>query len=248
MSALFPKIGNSQTLSQEIVAKIEAVIRQKKVLPAEKLPTEKELCRMFGVSRTALREALQMLSARGLISIRKGSGIYVNDYSSLHVIEPMNLFLELNLDRDYILYVMEVRKMFEPTIARLAALNRNADDLRKLTLNLQKLQQSPPDDCVRQGQIDRDFHLIIANACRNPIIPLMVTPIFQLMPKIRSLVYAKVTSAQSEAVDYHQRIAMKIRDRDPEGAYQAMVAHLQRAESHSREILSAADLKLQGLP
>ncbi|HDP67475.1 MAG TPA: FadR family transcriptional regulator [Candidatus Marinimicrobia bacterium] len=247
MPALFSKIGNQQTLSQEIVQKIEAVIRQKKVLPAEKLPTEKELCRMFGVSRTALREALQMLSARGLISIRKGSGIYVNDYSSAHVIEPMNLFLELKLDRDYILYVVEVRKMFEPTIAQLAALNRSEDDLRKLSVNLQKLQQSPPDDCVKQGQIDRDFHLIIANACRNPIIPLIVTPIFQLMPRIRSIVYANVKTAQREAVDYHQRILMKIRDRDPEGAYQAMIAHLQRAERHSKEILSAADLKLQEL-
>lgn len=244
MPALFPKIGNQQTLSQEIVHKIEAVIRQKKVLPDEKLPTENELCRMFGVSRTALREALQMLSARGLISIRKGSGIYVNDYSSVHVIEPMHLFLELKLDRDYILYVIEVRKMFEPAIARLAALNRSEDDLRKLVTNLQKLQQSPADDCIRQGQIDRDFHLIIANACRNPIVPVMVTPIFLLMPRIRSIVYANVKTAQSEAVDYHREILVKIREQDPEGASQAMVAHLQRAERHSKEILSEVAVKL----
>jgi GntR family transcriptional repressor for pyruvate dehydrogenase complex len=206
MQNLFPKIGSTLTLSQEIVEKIEDVIRQKKVLPGEKLPTEKEMCTMFGVSRTALREALQMLSARGLVTIRKGSGIYVNNYSSTHVIKPMSLFLELNLDRDYIVHVMEVRNMFEPTIARLAAVNRTEKDVQKLEKSLEELKQSPSNNYYKQGQIDRDFHLIIAEACKNPIIPVIVTPIFKLMPKIRSLVYANIDTAKSEAVDYHIKI------------------------------------------
>ena len=241
MQDLFPKIGSTQTLSQEIVEKIEEVILQKKVLPGEKLPTEKELCAMFGVSRTALREALQMLSARGLITIRKGSGMYVNNYSSAHVIKPMSLFLELNLDRDYILYVMEVRKIIEPAIARLAAQNRTDDAIKKLVRNLQKLKQCPSNNFYKQGQIDRDFHLIIADACKNPIIPLIVTPIFKLMPKIRTLVYANVDTAKSEAIDYHVKIIERIKSKDAEGAYQMMAQHLEVAERHSQKIINGLE-------
>jgi len=238
---LFPKIGSTQTLSQEIVEKIEDVIRQKKVLPGEKLPTEKEMCVMFGVSRTALREALQMLSARGLVTIRKGSGIYVNNYSSAHVIKPMSLFLELNLNRDYILYVIEVRKMFEPTIARLTAINRTEEDVKKIEKNMEDLKQCPSNNYYKQGQIDRDFHLIIANACKNPIIPIIVTPIFKLMPKIRTLVYANVDTAKSEAIDYHVKIIERIKSKDAEGAYQMMVQHLDVAERHSKRIINGIE-------
>jgi len=238
MQNLFPKIGSTQTLSQEIVEKIEEVILQKKVLPGEKLPTEKEMCAMFGVSRTALREALQMLSARGLITIRKGSGMYVNNYSSAHVIKPMSLFLELNLSHNYILHVMEVRKMIEPTIARLAAINRTDDDMKELDKSLDQLNRCPKNNYFKQGQIDRDFHLAIANACKNEIIPVIVTPIFKLMPKIRSLVYANVNTAKSEAVDYHTKIIDKIRAKDEDGAHQMMVEHLEVAERHSRKIVN----------
>ncbi|NJK97425.1 MAG: FadR family transcriptional regulator, partial [Bacteroidales bacterium] len=66
MDEIFEKIGTTQTLSQKIERKIEEAIRQKKLINGTKLPSEKELCEKFAVSRTALREALRRLSARGL--------------------------------------------------------------------------------------------------------------------------------------------------------------------------------------
>ena len=237
MQNLFPKIGTDLTLSQEIVKKLEDIIRQKKVLPGEKLPSEMEMCSMFGVSRTSLREALQMLSARGLITIRKGSGIYVNNYSPAHAIKPMSLFLELNLDREYITHVMEVRKMFEPNIASLDALNRTETDIQKLEQNLEELKNSPIDNFYKQGEIDRDFHLIIAEACKNSIVQIIVTPIFELMPKIRSIVYAYVQTAKDEAIDFHFKIFEKIKEKDADGAYQMMIKHLEIAEQHSRKVM-----------
>lgn len=237
MADLFPRIGSAVTLSQEIMERIEEVIRAKKVLPGQKLPPEYEMCRMFGVSRTALREALRMLSARGLITIRKGSGIYVNEYSSDHALQPISLYLELNLDREYILHVMEVRKMFEPPIARLAALKRNEQDLITLEKSLVALERCDPTNYAKQGQIDRDFHLAIAQATQNPLIPIIVTPIFKLMPKIRSLVYKYISTAMSEATDYHRKIYDRILDADPEGAYQMMVEHLIIAERHTQKII-----------
>ena len=100
MEILFKKIGSSKTLSQEIVENIEKHIVSKNLIAGQKLPTEKEMCEMFGVSRTALREALQMLSARELISIKKGSGIYVNELSTRMATKSMRFFLEMNFIKE----------------------------------------------------------------------------------------------------------------------------------------------------
>ncbi len=89
----YSKVGNTETLSNKIQGEIEKSIIQKKFIPGDKLPTEKEMCEMFGVSRTALREGLQMLSIQGLITIRKGSGIYVNEYNLSHAIKPISRYL-----------------------------------------------------------------------------------------------------------------------------------------------------------
>ena len=71
MQDLFTKIGTGLTLSQKIERKVEEAIRDKKLIPGTKMPSEKELCTQFAVSRTALREALRRLSDRGLIDIKK---------------------------------------------------------------------------------------------------------------------------------------------------------------------------------
>lgn len=238
MQPLFPRISNPLTLSQEIAEKIEEVIRQKKVLPGEKLPTEKELCEQFGVSRTALREALQKLSARGLIRIRKGSGIYVNNYEPDNVIKPMSLFLELNLSKDYIMQVMEVRKMLEPEIAHLAAKKRSEEDLIVLRKNCEDLKRCMANDYYKQGQIDKDFHLNIAIASKNEIIPIIVEPMFRLMPKIRSLVYERIDTAMSSATTYHDLILESIEKQDAQNAYKMMAQHLKIAEEHSLQIIN----------
>jgi len=241
LTTLFSKIGNSQTLSQQVEQKIEEVIRKKKLLPGDKLPTEKELCEMFAVSRTALREALRMLSARGLITVRKGSGMYVSNFSSSHAIKPMSIYLELNFDKNYIPYVIKVRKMLEPEIARMAALNRSQQELELLQKNLKSFVNCTSDDVQKQGELDREFHLTIATASGNPIIPIIVEPIFKLMPKIRSIVYAQINQAKSSALNYHQLLFDKIREKDADGAYDVMTKHLEIAEKHSQVILDHLD-------
>ena len=237
MQTLFKKIGSSKTLSQEIVENIEKHIISKKLVAGQKLPTEKELCEMFGVSRTALREALQMLSARELISIKKGSGIYVNEMSTRTATKSMRLFLEMNFDKEYILHVIKVRKMFEPEIASLAALHRSEQDIEYLHNNIEKLSKAK--DVKFEGELDRDFHIKIAEASGNPIIPLMVNPIFRLMPKIRTIVYAKIDTAKSAALDSHKKICRKLESKDAAGAYKTMLDHINIAERHSLEIFEA---------
>ncbi|KAA3616913.1 MAG: FadR family transcriptional regulator [Calditrichaeota bacterium] len=233
---MFTKIGNPLSLSKQIARDIEKSILEKKFIPGQKLPTEMELCDMFDVSRTALREAIKMLSSRGLITVKKGSGIFVEDYSATNVTKPMQLFLELNLDKEYLKHIIEVRKLLEPQIVRLAAVKKNDRDIAEMEKILQDLNDCPKDNFEKEGMLDRNFHLALAKAAGNPMVPMILEPIFQLMPKIKMLIYSKVENAKKAAELYHEKIFVCIKKGDADGAAQAMKEHLRIAEQHSTEI------------
>ena len=234
---MFEKVGSKDKLSQKIVNQIEKAIRNKELKPEDKIPTENELCDIFGVSRTVVREAIQKLDAKGLISIKKGSGIYVNEYLAGNVIDSMNLFLELKLNAEYICHVINIREILEPEITKMAAQNRTAEDLEDMEDTIVDLEECDHDNFEREGEIDKDFHLSIARASGNPLILVMLKPVFQLMPRIRSIVYKDLEQAKPDALKYHQKIYSMIKDQDEKGVYQAMTEHLRIAEEHSQNIL-----------
>jgi GntR family transcriptional repressor for pyruvate dehydrogenase complex len=94
------------------------------------------------------------------------------------------------------------------------------------------------DNVKLEGELNRDFHIKIAESSGNPIIPLIVNPIFRLMPKIRKIVYAKIDSVKKTAISYHRKICSKIEEKDVNGAYDAMHKHLKIAEKHSNKIFN----------
>jgi len=142
------------------------------------------------------------------------------------------------LNSELIIQVVEVRKMFEPQIAWMAARNRDEADVKFLEKNLSDLKKSDKADSEHQGEIDQNFHLKICEATKNPIIALQMDPIFRLMPRIRTIVYSTVDTALSEAVDFHQKIYDAIKAQDATGAREAMMGHLAVAEEHSYKILN----------
>ncbi|MFB0516511.1 MAG: FadR/GntR family transcriptional regulator [Candidatus Neomarinimicrobiota bacterium] len=233
MSQAFKQIGISTTLSQQIVQQVEESIRNKVLLPGQKLPTEQEMSSIFGVSRPALREALQILSTRGLITIQKGKGAFVNDYHETLAFNPMHLYLELNLNKDLILQLVAIRKILEPNIARLAAENRTETDLQELHAILKRFETVSESNHEKQGELDRDFHLRLAHSTQNPIIPLIVDPVFQMMPKIKTIILEHVDQAHESAVEHHRRILDRIIAQDADGAYQEMLEHMAIAEEHA---------------
>ncbi len=239
MQEIFGKINKPFTLSQEIELKIEDAIRQKKLEPGQKLPSEKELCTLFGVSRTALREALRMLSARGLLNVRKGDGVYVNNFSSTHASKPMSLYLELQFDKDYIMHLVHVRQMIEPHIAMLAAKNRTDEDLKKLEMNLEKFGDRDQ-DAQQIAQLDVEFHTAITQASGNPLIPLIMNPLFSMLPKIKALIVSHLKKVKSDnAPTYHQKIFEMIKAQNEQGAFDAMKAHLEIAERDSLSLIKS---------
>jgi GntR family transcriptional repressor for pyruvate dehydrogenase complex len=228
MDDIFSKIGTTQTLSQKIERKIEEAIRQKKLVKGSRLPTEKELCESFAVSRTALREALRRLSARGLIQIRKGSGMYVSEIRIEDAINSLNLYYDLKFDSNLIAQIIEVRRLFEPEVARMAARNRTNEDLAILADNIAALEQCDPDNTQLEVDTINKFHMNIAKATGNPIVIVSLEPIYTLLPRMRNFIYANVEGEKEYTLDAQHKILRAIEQQNDQLAYEESVKLLIR--------------------
>jgi GntR family transcriptional repressor for pyruvate dehydrogenase complex len=228
MEDIFGKIRISQTLSQKIERKIEEAIRQKKLIPGTKLPSEKELCESFAVSRTALREALRRLSARGLIEIRKGSGMVVSEIKIEDAINSLNLYYDLKFDTNLIAQIIEVRRLFEPEIARLAARNRNQDDLKILRDNISELEKCDPDNTQLEVDMINRFHMNLSKATGNPIVIISMEPIYSLLPRMRNLIYANIEGEKEYTLRLQKNILEAVEKQIDQDAYEYSVELLER--------------------
>lgn len=234
MDDIFQNIGNKLTLSQRIERTLENAIREKKLTVGSKLPTEREMCESFGVSRTALREALRRLSARGLVTIQKGSGMYVSEINIEDAIDTLNLYYDLKFDKNLLSQIIEVRYIFEPEIAKLAAMNRTKKDLDILSRNLVEFEKCNPDNTQLEADLDNNFHLAITKATLNPIVQITMEPIFSLLPRMRNYIYGNIEGEKPHTIKFHKDLLEAVRKQDGERAYSIMKEHLDR----TREIYS----------
>ncbi|MCU0409452.1 MAG: FCD domain-containing protein [Bacteroidales bacterium] len=194
MEDLFSKIGTGLTLSQRIERKVEEAIRQKKLMPGDKMASEKELCAQFAVSRTALR----------------------------------HLFYDLRFDSDLILKIIEVRRLFEPEIARLAASNRKEEDIRLLRKNQAELVRCNPDNTQLEVDLINRFHKNIAKATGNPIVIISMEPVYSLLPRMRNLIYGNIEGEKDYTVKYQADLLNALEKKDGKKAWDATVALLDR--------------------
>lgn len=234
----FDRLTAREPLSKKVASEIEEAVRLRKLVPGTRLPSEQELGTQFGVSRTVIREAVRMLSAKGLLSIAKGKGIFVRPFDADNVADPMHLYLQLQIDRDYALDVVHARQIIEPPIAAEAALKRTDQDIARLRAGVEELRGCP-EGFEKLAALDMAFHLQIAKASHNPLLPLLLDPIHRLMPDIKSSVYKTVKDARDSAVVWHSKILEKILQRDPDGAREAMQEHLMIAQKHTMKMLRA---------
>ncbi len=241
MVSIFEPVENRETLSRQVTRRIEDSIRNKLLSPGEKLPTEVDMASLFGVSRPIVREALLMLSSKGLISIQKGAGAFVNEYRDALAFNPMRLYLDIHLGKDLILQIAEMRKWLEPNVARLAAQNRTDQDIQELGDIMNSFNELDENDHHAQGEVDRDFHLHLAHNTKSLVIPIVMEPLYQMLPKITEIIRGQVLGAQAIAIDYHQRIATAIVAGDSDAAFEEMDKHMKIAYEHS--LIAAEKMK-----
>lgn len=230
---MFTPIVKRESLSTQVSSELTKAIKQGKYQPSEKIPTEHELCSIFNVSRTVVREAITGLNAKGIVDIRKGSGVYVSEMSIKNASESLNLFFGLSSDQDLMLHAIETRAMMEPIIAAKSAIVRNDKHITLLQNNLKNLQECPLEDKVKEAELDNQFHSIILDCIDNSVLKLLMNPIYNLMPKFKFDVFAKTKITKENMVQekekllfYHDKIVNAIIEKDALKAEKSMKEHL----------------------
>lgn len=220
-------------LPQKVIAKVRRSIAAGEWQAGSKLPPERELTTLFGVSRTALREALGILSAYGVLRIRHGGGIYLAHSLNDSVFEPLGFFLPVN--GDTLLELMAVRKLLEVGAAELAAKMATDADIREMAQAVDDLQdrRASLEDLVQAGI---RFHVSIVKAARNKLLQRLTANLVELF-----LVGHRATTSTKEGlrmgVRDHLEIMRAIQSRDPEKAKGAMRRHLEVTEQILRRVI-----------
>jgi GntR family transcriptional regulator, transcriptional repressor for pyruvate dehydrogenase complex len=232
-SNVLKKVGQNIPLSKKVEDQLKKAILRKMYVPGERLPSEIELSNVFGVSRTSIREALRTLAGQGLVEISGRSGVFVKEIDMQQVVDPLAALLEVKCGDDSDLHLNEVRSLIEPTIAGLAAERRTEEHLANLKKSLDAMiqQESIPKRIVRY---DIEFHQRLAVATGNPIIPVLMEPIFLLLKPFITENFA-LDQAHESAIQQHRRILGCLEKGDGDGAFQAMSEHMQTAMDHYRK-------------
>lgn len=202
----------------DVLAKLQAQIAEGTYKPEERLPSESELGKTFGVSRPVVREALMSLQALGLTTSQPGIGTFV---VSDRVRVP------LLLGRYSPAHVREVRRCIEIPAARLAAERRSARDVGEIAGILARMDEA--DNPARRNLLDASFHIAIAHSSGNPLIVKLVEDLRGVLEE-HSLAVARAPYRRRAASEEHRVIYEAIVERDPDGAAAAMDAHLAAAE------------------
>ncbi|WP_459997630.1 FadR/GntR family transcriptional regulator [Paradesulfitobacterium aromaticivorans] len=152
--------------SEQIVEELMRMIQYGHYAYGDRLPSENELAKMFGVSRSPVREALSVLTASGMIESRQGGGSYVKAAFEVPVLQPL---VDKVMDVKDTLYLLEMRQMIEPEAAALAAQRRDERDLEHLEKALIRFETVSGDEKAIGDEEDFAFHRAVVVAARNPI-------------------------------------------------------------------------------
>jgi len=220
-------------VSTQIADQIRSSILNGDFTPGDKLPPERELAEMFGVSRPSVREALNMLASSGLVESYQGGGTVVKSLVEPAAGNPLAEMIRIEGDRA--LDVIEVRKGMEAWTAWYAAQRALPVDIAKLEIIIEDMRHNL-DGLKPSENLDANFHTVIARATRNVVWLHMMQSIFDAMKEFQKNVWRAVYLTEDDhrmLFEHHRAIFEAIRNRDSERAREAMLIHLTFAEERS---------------
>jgi DNA-binding FadR family transcriptional regulator len=223
----------SERLYQQVVRQIEQGIVEGGLKVGDRLPPERVLCERFGVSRTAVREAVKALGEKGLVQSDPGRGTFITNGTSHAVRNSLDLLMRMGRS-DALEDLVQVREILEPEIAALAARHITAEKLDSLREAIQ-VMDSALDDADTFVEADLAFHITLAQATKNVIIPALIDSIVDLLREQRKGIFFTPGGPQRGQI-HHKRILKAVAHHNPPAARDAMRAHLAQVRHDSRRI------------
>lgn len=225
----------------EQTAKLLELIRKRGFEPGDKLPSERDLAALFGMSRSAVRESLIRLDTLRIVESRPKSGVYLQPYGAERSIEAMVLFAETNtpLTAAEVVQSVELRSVLESEAMRLACLRRTQSDLDTLQQILRDSEAA-----IARGEtlaeLDPLFHKAIVAATKNDVL-LRFINVFYRMSRKRREIYFQASQQSKRSHAQHLQLYGAIEAQDAELGQQILRRHLKGVDAYFRMFFSETE-------
>jgi GntR family transcriptional repressor for pyruvate dehydrogenase complex len=193
----------------------------------DRLPGQRELAAQLNIGRSTVREAIRSLEALGYLETRVGLGTYVVSAAPDQIENSLSAWLEVNKDK--VIKVFEVREALESKAAELAAVNARPEDIQSMQEILLTMESAiEQNDHPRVTEMDEKFHDVIGNSAGNSLLFQMIEDICSVLSEARRAVLGMPGRAM-RSLDEHWAIYAAIKASNPDLAKQAMAQHIQNA-------------------
>src|ERR1041384_2610462 len=218
----------SGTSSEEVVLNLREMIQRGELRPGDRLPPERDLAKLLGVSRPTLRAGIRSLAAVGVLQSRQGAGTFVVDTEGSPSLDSSPLRLMAALHGFTGGEMFEARQSLEMAIAGLAAERATGDQMASMAEEVTGMFASL-DEPEQFLVHDMRFHQTVAAASGNRILTALMNMVATILFEVRSKTVKRARDLK-ESAEMHRKIYRAIRDRNPEAARDAMRDHLMLAQ------------------
>lgn len=226
------KSEKNGTTAEEVVTRLREMIQAGELSAGDRLPPERDLAKLLGVSRPTLRAGIRSLTTVGILQSKQGAGTFVSEVEDSPTLDTSALRLLSALHGFTSDEMFEARLALEMSIAAMAAERANSEQMAQLAEEIAGMYSSL--DRPEQYLVhDMQFHQTIAAASGNRILTALMNMVAAILFDYRSKTVKRATDLKDSA-EQHHNIYRAIREHDPEQARQAMRLHLLETQKAQR--------------
>ncbi len=206
-----------------VVNSIKELLLNKKVMPGDRLPAETELTRLLSVSRGSVREAMKILSALGIVEVKRGDGTYISQGGGEVMFDP--LLFSLIVSQPEFAELKELRTILEKNVARLAIANATEEDVRQLRGCLEKtqlLKEAKDKNYEELLALDLEFHAILGKAAKNRPLETIYRFVMQYFQPYIAQSLTKQSNFSRESAEVHRKVLESVEKRNVQEAEKAI--------------------------
>ncbi len=221
-------------VTDEAIFKIKGMIVSGEIRPGERLPPEKELSELLGLSRNSLREAVKALEVIGVLNLRRGDGTYVTYLEPRLLLEALTFVVELRGDSS-VLEILAVRRILESAAVEIATPLLDGQAVANLRAQIESVGESTS----VEGLVSHDlqFHSAIVAGAANPYLSNLIDSLSS--DTVRARIWRGLTQANSvsRTLAEHHAIVDAIELGDSGLARALMIMHISGVERWLRDAI-----------
>ena len=231
---MFEPVKLYGNLSADIINQIMQTINNGELKPGDKLPPEREMCTLFSVSRTVIRDALKTLVGLGVVTIRHGMGAYINEVNEEGDVSRLASLLQIS--RGTIEELFQVREVLESQAVIWCTQNATEQDLQQLEYIVRRGKKLGDGDESKLALLDAEFHLKIVEAAGNRVLMRLMINLLDLLGENRARALM-VPGRQRLSVLDHETIIDAIKQKNSDLAHRRMLGHLANVREAIQSVL-----------